>query len=949
MSTCNIKIYRTQLTPSRNALVDNLEGYLRTLNPTYYKNDFQYQQLGLDLTIKVNIDQSSIGKSNVGNYVRIEQDDRIWYYFILSAKWKGKKTVQLQLSIDSINTFRNDLHWTEKTTIARQHGDRFLQQIDNSFIRRIDPEGESIAAEKYRASVSNIREDGESQETDMEWYLMYRTRDSLTPDNIADPVGCYILGSKPIQIESGASGDVVVTAENLVTGMYYYFNRIDNPNGKVTINGQEWILGRHYYTQHSSEQTDWEDNVLSGIVMYKHPDLSLRFAMQFNKPVYAQTGVSNLTGFRSYTAPCKYEIKSDGEPYVEYVRCTDTETPVSRDSISSLTVNEGREWRVSSAFYQLAEQSFVSNEKYYTVAGQPYKIINDIYALDRTDSRIMKVLALPYAPCDVTYDAQSGNYTFPEAWSFEGGEMRLTDLNIEFINEIGNIKLPQFNTQNIQIPNGDQLIPEHDPNEIPTDERDILRESKLYHSDFYTYKAVYDSFAKEIQLEKFQPILTNEVYNATTTSIPVIYKHTNTINSKSLFKLDYKDLEFTQRFARYQQIEDYGEYLLIARNNEIPIYSNDYLNYIRTGYNYDLKAQELSKKQAVSSMAIEAAGAIANMYIGNYVGAAGNVKNALSSAKEKAATTAYEAYKQALGAEATIPFSTFQETANKYVNPSKSQLKAAGYDVSSTNKGLTAYGTVSIATSAAKGLSNSLWAQAQATNTREAQMASLAAQATSVAGADDLDLLNTYNGNRLQIMTYATKEYQKDAIADLFHYCGYAYPHMEYPNTTSRLWFNYIQCSPEFREEPNTPFQVYLDDIKARYAIGVTVYHCNGNTWDWDQEYENWEVMIYPEQSYVSNDSIQGFKCTELPGSGRYRITFDYLGKQVLNSEDNFIEIEIFNMFDEVMFARQVAATTGQHISITTGDFEEAPVYVRYRIAYLDKETEWQTVTLAGG
>ena len=51
-------------------------------------------------------------------------------------------------------------------------------------------------------------------------------------------------------------------------------------------------------------------------------------------------------------------------------------------------------------------------------------------------------------------------------------------------------------------------------------------------------------------------------------------------------------------FGTFKHTIDYEDYLLVSRNNEETIFSNDYLNYIRTGYNYDKKARdrEIEKK-----------------------------------------------------------------------------------------------------------------------------------------------------------------------------------------------------------------------------------------------------------------------------------------------------------------------------------------------------------------
>lgn len=113
---------------------------------------------------------------------------------------------------------------------------------------------------------------------------------------------------------------------------------------------------------------------------------------------------------------------------------------------------------------------------------------------------------------------------------------------------------------------------------------DSLRESKLYNSNFYTYKLAYDNFYAQVAFERFRNI------QATVPTIMLEFKPTNTINSTSIFK-------WTPGGAYYKKIADYEEYIPCSRNNEISIFSNDYVNYIRTGYNYDKKIKTASTAQ----------------------------------------------------------------------------------------------------------------------------------------------------------------------------------------------------------------------------------------------------------------------------------------------------------------------------------------------------------------
>ena len=215
MATSKIKIYQTVLTPARNALVDDLEAYLWSLTPTYQTESFQYQKFQLDFYVKINRPQNVISGHSLGNYVRFEQDGKIWYYFIRNTDWKGVNTVELKLSIDSINTFRNDLTWSDKTTIQREHRDRFYKQKGSTtLIRRIDPESEQIQSLKILNESSRIQQQGDQ----LNWYLIYETRDNLSPDNLNNPIYCYAIADKQIIIDKRGADSYSITPQDLIEG-----------------------------------------------------------------------------------------------------------------------------------------------------------------------------------------------------------------------------------------------------------------------------------------------------------------------------------------------------------------------------------------------------------------------------------------------------------------------------------------------------------------------------------------------------------------------------------------------------------------------------------------------------------------------------------------------------------------------------------------------------------
>lgn len=152
----------------------------------------------------------------------------------MNTDWKSANTVELKLSIDSINTFRNDLTWSDKTSIQREHEDRFYKQENSDIlIRRIDQEKEQINAEKILMDSFRISQANKN----FDWYLIYKTRDDLSPSNPNNPIYCYCIASKPLTISKGSSESQVVTPGDLLDNHYYYFTDIDNPNGQINFTG----------------------------------------------------------------------------------------------------------------------------------------------------------------------------------------------------------------------------------------------------------------------------------------------------------------------------------------------------------------------------------------------------------------------------------------------------------------------------------------------------------------------------------------------------------------------------------------------------------------------------------------------------------------------------------------------------------------------------------------
>lgn len=799
-----IKIYNTKITPTKNMWVESIDEYLATCDKTYEANDFQYQKISLTMTIKVNINQEYVG-NKIGNYLSINQDARDYYFFITNARWTSKECVALEIALDTINTYASELVFDKKTTIHRQHKDRVklnrsIAQITLSDISdptaltsrvgkeiymsdpnsstqamlvkilttELDGDRGLIEVEKISGNAieyqpdevvqflnastevcnaaivdcdwlnkdrtltriidmrsegatpvlyHNVREDKDilDPKQDVNWYLIYASH--TTSENAA--VDCYMTTDTPLQVKF-PTNDFTINPTDLEDNKYYYLPL----NAGLTDNNGVY---------HKCSNYDQGGLTRQNVVLHK-------------------TGAGTMEIIHT-----KWISRGTYTEY-NYTISTYTEiTSVVLDTTAS-SFNLGKSSNLTGSGNQTTFVPYDTVNQAFSNPGYTVSQLKDIKNLDRTDARIIKIIKLPYCPSDYIIDVNGVIRFEDDMWNYVGtgdyiGLLKLDTIDSSFDHQIVSAENP-FSVLTLEAPdvfNKEAL-------------RDDKYESKLYHSDFYIPKMCYDSFNLGFALEKVD-LEDNNINDFRVNFIP-----TTTINSKFLF-------EFPQYIQKYAT-EDYPNIITVSRNNEITIYNDQYINYIKTGYNYDVKNKNRST--------------IAN-WVGTGISLAGGV---------------------------------------------------AGIAAGAFTGGLSAAAGISLLTSAASSIANNINSTISQETAIEQKLAQYQNQSASVSGSDDIDLMSHYTHNRLSVKYYKISQTLKQDFADLFYYCGYADNSQEVPNLNSRFWFNYIQCDAVFYEVYTEAYESYLSDIKARFAVGITVYHKRNNIWDLDQHYENWEMSI---------------------------------------------------------------------------------------------------------
>lgn len=740
MATSSITLYVTNGTirPQKNMIIENIDQYLSSLSTKWQIVDFQYQRIELNKKIKIPASQS-YQSYQFYDYLEIYEDDRRFYYFILSADQTAKNTITFNLALDTLNTFQGLYSFDDKTTIHRQHKDRWIdsatpltKNATNKKATIIDKQAEGFGVLPQRLTTRTYINDTSDTRLNQKWYLVYTAQS----DNAKAPIKCELYPQNKFSVKKITNYSINVSA--LQTNYNYYVLYDDSYNENLTITFNN--LGSGGETQAFTLGNDYTFSGNSGRLIgvgYLKDDAFI----YINVLLLQNPAMENGTA----------EIVTSGFAY-EYTAGSTSVTIQTGSSSSGITI---RYTPRAASFRFTEDTSHVMTYSLITPVASGDALIQNIDAVDKTDSRLQKIIECPYCPINITFNS-SGQIVLPTGWSLKGNIITLQDTDLSKVDLEHTVMQPtEIDGTVLEIvTNGD----------IPHLAKNILIEPKLYHSDFSTFKLNYDSFNNGINRENITNFSKDQG-----TKLQVRYKQSNAISSSLAFKNIYT-------FGSYQNDGDYDEYMVCRRNNEVPIYNSEYINYIRNGYNYDVKTKNQQLVSSIVGTAIQGATAIAG-----------------------------------------FAFST---------NPVSA---AAG---------------ISFASSALSSITSTINAYVAAERSIDQKLNQYKAQSVGVAGSDDLDLLNYYNGNKLVTLQYDVSNKIKKKLFDLFYYCGYADDVQGIPNTSSRYWFNYLQCDAVINSE--NVYGEFLDDIVARYAIGVTIYHNRGGEYNFDQTYENFETGLVP-------------------------------------------------------------------------------------------------------
>lgn len=785
-------------------IVDDISSYLNTLDKETI-TAFQYQRQGMTLRVILNKTQNTLNfiSSNAFNYASIQNDSqKVCYYFIKSKKQLADSTIELELTMDTINTFRptTDFEISSRTKVNREHKDRLniaakkiLMIIEYTGLEVGDiDEGDHVSIyndrdyypmftgvvdrkdsgfigiyidnptseqdyidmiEPYIGTIMEIQQDGANYikftPTSMQDFSFSTTitygrnidinSEGLTPllygtnkgTLFADSQSWYLVykGNNPLNCYLCAdngftavlqSSNKEITANDLVVGTYYYI--LPERNQKSDADVYPYV----------DLETAEGNNVSASINLFNESDYK---TLEKFVTYYYRDGTNVKVG-RFY-----YRDIGLGFFYVATLTLYTTSKIIIKSSLDPIKGNTLGTLTSNTATIKTGASYDINLT---TTSVEVY----DISTINRTDADIAKIIKLPYRPCDEYY----------RGWLYDSSMHMLI---------LSNLNKPLETTLKTSYNPLEELqFNENAPSLSAA--KNKKWESKLFHSDYFQPKFVYDSFSFIFALERQNGYVSASDFQ-------IIFTSTGTINSRFLFT-----------FASYNvdgyALDDYSNILSIARNNELPIYNSDYINYIKMGFNYDVKSKQRQE---------------AGQWIGTALSLVGSI---------------------------------------------------ASFASSSVTGGFGIAGGISLATATLGQLVNAVNSTAQAEANQAQKLFQLRQQKESVMGSDDLDIMSKYTGNKAKWMLYKVSSRMESVLFDLFHFTGYIDGTSKIPDVTTRKWFNFLSCDLVINEDNNLNDDI-INDIKAKYALGVTFMHCNTinsvKTWDWTQEKENWETSLF--------------------------------------------------------------------------------------------------------
>lgn len=566
-----LKLYANcKILPNKNFIVEDIDYYLNSLYSV--SHELSFAKLEYETEVVAPTDDTYLEQFKDGldafNYVSITFENEVsghiitYYYFIEDIKWSSQLGLYLKLKMDILNTYKEDVDFklSHKCQIHRRHFDRIKEyQGDSQYEFKVHRLSEGLSIPLIKKTESNILQRGNQMVGGPTWYLMFKSKSDED-----SAINMYLVPSIRLKVSGNSN--------------IYELEPLDSPSNQGLYqiafeqNGYEALTA--FYTK-AGVRTAISNPRNIQIIIDDNNSMHLYYTTADDNSV--QT-IENISKFDSGNVQLVYY------------------NPLRRITTLPDLMNDG---------YPIKENTLHMG---YT------RYLKSIDEIDRTDGLIQQIIKLPYCPINFEYLNQVIDVTSEGINLSEDGVI-FTNEGISLPNStdrLGYIKIYDLTKEfssSLALPSSLNLTKTQLLYKTITHESALhlskfnvkQYETKLLHSDYFHSKFVYDQFniILKSELNQFPDSIT--------------FKASNTGNSNFLFKINMTDADYES---------DYPMYVLTNKNTNIPLFTSAYLNYIRTGYNYDLQSKKNSEVASWISGILGIGGAAVGLVAGGPIGIA---------------------------------------------------------------------------------------------------------------------------------------------------------------------------------------------------------------------------------------------------------------------------------------------------------------------------------------
>ena len=624
-------------------MIEDIENYLASKEPNASTFTCQYQKPTLNLTIKVALNESYSSPLQANNYcyVKLTNKDNLtkhFYYFIKKLTWKSQDCIELDLVMDTLNSFKlgTDYTFSPKTIIQRQHKDRMEFKETTTY-----------STEEYEvAQYDDI--------TPNTYFMMNKTH--FTSGHFYQ-----FFGNGIIFDDDYAYYYVYNTTTNKLIKWSEYqwgghsdvkFNKIMSFFDPNDQDEHSYLMLDDVLVAQDIDPEDLPANIIPVILTHNNGDINndqadtLDFWGMVNGKVnvdHQEFGLRNVDLLNEELEPILYADTSSKQKIND-----DFKSGISWYLLIRKTGDSGYPF----GFYFIPSERLPYKAKISTGYDEGY--LTPINSINTQADSIVKIIKLPYLP--VIMFLQDGKIYVDNTDTIYGLRYFSNLLQPSPVQPTGNFIGYEITPQDYASTRGFystslmrvlydfnyasfiRVMRNDLSGQSLIQNRNDDNESKMYHSEFYSPKIVYDSFAFPYQME----LLDMEQYNlADLRDMKLSFKFVCSRTANSTFAF-----EFTDYRVKFQLI-DYPNWLIIRRNNEELVVNDAYISYLQNGYNYDLKAKQQSNITNWASFGLSAiatigaglltyatGGASAPLLLATFAGGistAKNLTNAISS------------------------------------------------------------------------------------------------------------------------------------------------------------------------------------------------------------------------------------------------------------------------------------------------------------------------------